>query len=83
MDERTRLRKSAAELLRQEYYTPEELHTLLGIGLDVIRRAAYAGSLKADIVGHDIMRVHRRDVLDWLNREDYGLEPLADVEAVP
>ncbi len=58
------------ELLRHEDYTPEELSRLLGIGLDVIRHAAFSGELPAQIAGHDIISVRRRDVLAWLEERD-------------
>lgn len=58
------------ELLRHEDYTPEELSRLLGIGLDVIRHAAFSGELPAQIAGHDIISVRRKDVLAWLAERD-------------
>jgi excisionase family DNA binding protein len=58
------------ELLRHEDYTPEELSRLLGIGLDVIRHAAFSGELAAQMAGHDIIRLSRRDVLAWLKQRD-------------
>lgn len=58
--------RSIAELLRQDRYTPEEVARLLGIGLDVIRHAAFSGELRAQIVGHDIISLKREDVLAWL-----------------
>jgi hypothetical protein len=61
---------SIAELLRQDRYTPEEVSELLGIGLDVIRHAAFAGTLRADIEGHDIISLQRDDVLAWLQTRD-------------
>jgi hypothetical protein len=38
-----RTHHSIHELLQQDRYTPEEVSELLGIGLDVIRQAAFAG----------------------------------------
>jgi aryl carrier-like protein len=62
---------SIEELLRREHYTPEELSRLLGIGLDVIRHAAFTGELRAEIREHDIISVQRQDALTWLDeRED-------------
>jgi aryl carrier-like protein len=58
--------RSVEELLRQDRYTPEEVSELLGIGLDVIRHAAFAGELRAQIVEHDIISLKREDVLAWL-----------------
>jgi hypothetical protein len=61
-----RTHRSISELLQQDRYTPEEVSELLGIGLDVIRHAAFAGTLRADIEGHDIISLQRADVLAWL-----------------
>jgi hypothetical protein len=61
---------SLQELLLQDQYTPEEVSELLGIGLDVIRHAAFAGTLRADIEGHDIISLQRDDVLAWLQTRD-------------
>jgi aryl carrier-like protein len=68
MDRRTH--HSIRELLQQDRYTPEEVSQLLGIGLDVIRHAAFAGTLRADIEGHDIISLERDDVLAWLRTRD-------------
>ena len=65
-----RTRHSIHELLLQDRYTPEEVAELLGIGLDVIRHAAFAGTLRADIEGHDIISLQRDDVLAWLQTRD-------------
>ena len=62
--------QSIHELLLQDRYTPEEVSELLGIGLDVIRHAAFAGTLRADIEGHDIISLQRDDVLVWLQTRD-------------
>ena len=61
---------SPQELMLQDQYTPEEVSELLGIGLDVIRHAAFAGTLRADIEGHDIISLQRDDVLAWLQTRD-------------
>ena len=61
---------SISELLLQDRYTPEEVSELLGIGLDVIRHAAFAGTLRANIEGHDIISLERDDVLAWLQTRD-------------
>jgi aryl carrier-like protein len=65
-----RTHHSIHELLQQDRYTPEEVSELLGIGLDVIRHAAFAGTLPADIEGHDIISLQRDDVLAWLQTRD-------------
>ena len=65
-----RTQHSMHELLQQDRYTPEEVSALLGIGLDVIRHAAFAGTLLAKIEGHDIISLERDDVLAWLQTRD-------------
>ena len=62
-----RTEASIEELLHREHYTPEELSRLLGIGLDVIRHAAFADELRSQIAEHDILRIRREDVLAWLD----------------
>ena len=53
--------------MHHEHNTPVEVSRLLGVGLDVIRHAAFAGELHAQIAEHDIVSVRREDVLAWLN----------------
>ena len=65
-----RTHRSISELLQQDRYTPEEVSELLGIGLDVIRHAAFAGTLRAEIEDHDIISLQRDDVLAWLQTRD-------------
>jgi excisionase family DNA binding protein len=70
---------SIEELLHHERYTPEEVSRLLGIGLDVIRHAAFTGELRAQMAGHDIISLRREDVLAWLDeREGNGQVDIAD-----
>ena len=77
-----RMDASIEELLHHEHYTPEELSRLLGVGLDVIRHAAFTGELHAQIVEHDIVSVRREDVLAWLNeRGGRGRGSQADARA--
>ena len=57
---------SLQELLLQDQYTPEEVAELLGIGLDVVRHAAFSGELRARIAEHDIISIRREDVLAWV-----------------
>jgi excisionase family DNA binding protein len=68
-----RTHASVYELLQHERYTPEEVSELLGIGLDVVRHAAFTGELRAQIVGHDIISLSRDDVLAWFAERD-GLD---------
>ena len=65
-----RTHHSMYELLQQDHYTPEEVAELLGIGLDVVRHAAFTGELRAQLAGHDIISIHRDDVLTWLGASD-------------
>jgi excisionase family DNA binding protein len=57
---------SMYELLEQDLYRADEVATLLGIGLNIVRHAAFTGELRAEIVGHHILRLRRDDVLVWL-----------------
>lgn len=59
--------KSAAELLHSDVYTPEELSELTGVGLDVIRRAAFDGEMTATIVDSDIVSIPRSEAISWLD----------------
>jgi predicted nucleotidyltransferase len=54
------------ELLHAEAYTEEELSDLFGIGVDVIRRAAREGRLRARIVNHELISIRRDDALEWI-----------------
>jgi hypothetical protein len=58
--------RSPEELLHAERYTPEELSELTGVGIDVIRRAAYDGELDATVVDTDIVEIPRTAALQWL-----------------
>jgi hypothetical protein len=70
MEERHR-DQSIYELLQHERYTPQELAALLGIGVHIIQHAAFAGELRAQIVGHHIHAISREDVIVWFTQE-YG-----------
>ena len=61
---------SLHELLLQDRYTPEEVAELLEIGLETVRHAAFAGELRAQIAGHDIISIRRDDVLAWLGAQE-------------
>ena len=65
-----RLHHSLHELLLQDRYTPEEVAELLEIGLETVRHAAFAGDLRAQIVGHDIISIRREDVLAWVKAQE-------------
>ena len=49
-------------LLKQRIYRPEEAASLLEIDVDVIRIAAFEGTLPATIIGHDIVEIRRNDL---------------------
>ena len=73
-----RMHHSMYELLQQERYTPEEVVELLGISVHIIQHAAFSGDLRAQIVGHDIVSLHRDNVLAWLegnNAQDRARQP--------
>jgi excisionase family DNA binding protein len=57
-------------LLKQNVYRPEEAASLLEIDVDVIRNAAFKGTLPATIIGHDIVEIRRNDLLEWLKLEN-------------
>jgi hypothetical protein len=65
-----RTHHSMYELLQQDHYTPEEVAELLGIGLDVVRHAAFTGALRAQIIEHDIISISRDDVLAWVEARE-------------
>jgi excisionase family DNA binding protein len=61
------------ELLQQDQYRADEVAKLLEIGIDIVRHAAFTGELRAEIVGHHILRLRRNDVLAWVEmREGRG-----------
>jgi hypothetical protein len=62
--------KSVEELLLQSTYTPAELSALLDVPQSLIEHDAFSGKLKAHIVGHDIIHIHREDAIEWMkNRQ--------------
>lgn len=65
MQERSR-DKSPEELLHADSYTPEELSELTGVGVDIVRRAAYDGEMSATIVENDIVAIPRASAIAWL-----------------
>jgi hypothetical protein len=70
MEVHDRPRRTPAEILTQDRYTPEELATLLEMDVNLIRQAAYNGRLKANIVDHHILTISRADALRWLDERD-------------
>ena len=70
-----RPRKSPAELMQQDEYSPEELSGLFGVGEYAIRRAVREGDLPAFVAGEEIVRIRREDALAWLRDRDAREEP--------
>jgi excisionase family DNA binding protein len=58
------------ELLEQDQYRADEVAKVLGIGVHIIQHAAFTGELRAEIVGHHILRLHRADVLVWMGTRE-------------
>jgi hypothetical protein len=54
------------ELLEADKYTEEELSDITGIGIDVIRRAAHIGQLRAETFNDQIIAIRREDALEWM-----------------
>jgi excisionase family DNA binding protein len=54
--------------LTQEEYTPEEVARLIGTSLEVVMHAIWAGELKAQRKGQDVVCINHEDVTDWLRR---------------
>ena len=61
---------SIYELLQQDQYRADEVAKLLGIGVHIIQHAAFTGELRAEIVGHHILRLRRDDLLVWLGTRE-------------
>jgi hypothetical protein len=57
------------ELLHHDHYSPDELARVLGMDIHVILQEARTNKLKAYIVDHHVLDIHRKDVLEWLNMQ--------------
>jgi hypothetical protein len=66
MERETMNREEIEDLLRHDYYRPEELSMLLSMDVNLIRHAAFSGELKARLIDHHIFAIARGDVVDWL-----------------
>jgi excisionase family DNA binding protein len=55
--------------VHHETFRVAEVSHLLGISIDRIRHAVQAGELAAERVGHDIICIHRPDLLAWLDAQ--------------
>ncbi|MFL5735477.1 MAG: hypothetical protein ACJ78Q_20140 [Chloroflexia bacterium] len=54
--------------LSQEEYTPDQVARLIGTSREVVLHAVWAGDLKAERAGHDVVCIKHEDVTDWLHR---------------
>jgi excisionase family DNA binding protein len=59
--------------LHEDRYSLHEVANLLGMSIDMIRHAVQAGELKAERAGHEIVCIHRDDLLAWLNARGPGV----------
>jgi hypothetical protein len=71
----TRRRESTYELLHHERYTVNDVARLLEIDVHIVQHAAFAGELRAQILGHHILSVRREDVVAWWTARN-GREPI-------
>ncbi len=55
--------------IHHETFRVSEVSHLLGISIDRIRHAVQAGDLAAERVGHEIVCIHRTDLLAWLEAQ--------------
>jgi excisionase family DNA binding protein len=63
------------ELQAQELFTLEEAADLLLLGLETVRHAVIIGELPAQVVGHDVVAIHREDMLTWFMATDHTSQP--------
>jgi excisionase family DNA binding protein len=68
MHRHERIRDRSHVDLTQEEYTPEEVARLIGTSLEVVMHAIWAGELKAQRKGQDVICIKHEDVTDWLRR---------------
>jgi hypothetical protein len=66
MVEPRQTQEEIVDLLHHDHYTCEELAALLDIDLHYVQHEALTGHLKATIVEHHIVSIHRDAVVDWL-----------------
>ena len=64
--------ESVFELLHHERYRAEEVARLLGIGVDAVRHAVFAGELPAEVIEHHIICIRREDVVAWFAAREAG-----------
>jgi excisionase family DNA binding protein len=59
--------------LHDESYRVQDIAHLLGISPDVIRHAIWSGELRAEQAGHEVVCIHRADLLAWLDARGPGV----------
>lgn len=77
MQERTSMKErhlhpSPDELQHQEFFTLEEAADVLLLGVNIVRHAVATGELPAQVVGHDIVAIHREDMLTWFLESEHA-----------
>lgn len=73
------IHRSYDRLMQQESYTLNEAAELLMMGPDVLRHAVYRGELKGQLLNHQVVRISREALLEWI-RLFYKVTPLANTE---
>lgn len=61
-------------LAAKELYTVKEVAELLLISPDMVRQAVYRGEIKGTIMSHNITRIKREALLEWLRRPERRVE---------
>jgi hypothetical protein len=59
--------------LHADSYSVQDIANLLGMNPEVIQHAVQTGELQADRAGHNIVAIHRADLLAWLNARGPGV----------
>jgi len=54
------------DLFHKSIYTPQEAAELANVNIDVIYQAVHRGTLKAVVVGHDVISIGRGDLVHWM-----------------
>lgn len=55
------------QLLRSDWYTPDDLADLLDMTLNEIQRAVFENRLHAKVIDGHIVEITRHDALAWLS----------------
>lgn len=66
MDAQHPTAEDVMQRVQQERFRPEEVSDLLGIPLPAVRRAVFAGELRATTLDHHILSIRRDALLAWL-----------------